>query len=126
MREDNQKEITQFNTNEIVDPRIQTIPLEPVKKVMDEKLEAKDDLLQTYKDEIARLEKELVKSQKTYASVKSYIDFKESMSLHCPATNRNLTIIQCTNRFKMGLCKNCFIRKQFLKKLCAKDDFQTC
>jgi len=117
---ENQKDITQFIPKDLADPRIQTISLGPIKEILKEQEIDKDNLIQTYRDEIARLTKELADTKKSIANFVSYKTFKERLSLYCSQSNIDITILQCANRIRKGHCKGCLGRDQILEELEAR------
>ena len=118
--DEEQREITQFVPKDLADPRTYVIPLGPVKKILEDRENDSKDLLQTYRDEIARLTEELDRTRKSIASFESYKLFKKTLSLNCPQVNVKLTILQCAERMRRGQCTGCLDRDAILKKLGAK------
>lgn len=117
---ENQKDLTQFIPKNLADPRIQAISLGPIKELLKEREKDKDSILQTYREEIARLKKKLSDTQKSIANFISYKTFRERLSFHCFQTYSDITILQCANRIRGGQCIGCLGRDQILEDLEAK------
>ena len=108
---------------DLVDPRVHILQIpKHIQATLKNKENAANDLLQTYKDEIARLKEELAEAEKTTNSMGGYKNFHDYLSTICPQTGTRLTIVRCTQRVRKGEClvSNCSARNNILKKLETK------
>ncbi len=110
-----QKEIINYIPRELADPRTHTISLAPIKEILTQGELTKDNLLQTYRDEIERLTKVI----QSTASPEIYRLFREKLCLFCFQTNTTITILQCAEKMKRGHCKGCRDRNRLLETLGA-------
>jgi uncharacterized protein YwgA len=114
------KDIEKIVPKDLADPRVHSISLNHLKKTLANIEKDKDDILQTYKDEINRLLNELDETNKAVKSLSELRYFKERLSINCPQVNVKLTILQCANRVKKGECKSCLDRTALLDMLEAR------
>jgi len=116
-----EREMKEWVPKELIDPRTQTITLDPIKKILEEKEATKEDLLQTYREEIARLHKDIRELRNERAQIKTIQSFWKTLSILCTQTGVKLNILQCSNRYKKNQCKGCTARDAILSKLEARN-----
>jgi hypothetical protein len=120
MNTEKQNDLTKYIPHELVDPRVKTITLGPLKAILKQKETDYQNTIKELKEEISRLTKELEDSNNKLASIKSYIDLKNYISVLCPQRTKKLTIIQCFENMKQSQCKGCLDRDAVLSKLGAR------
>lgn len=116
-----EKDLREWVPKELTDPRTHTIPLGPVKQILKEREVSKDDLIQTYKDEVDRLYKVLEEMRKEWARADTINRFWRKLTFHCSQTGTKLNILQCSTRYKKRQCKGCLDRDATLSKLEARN-----
>ena len=96
------------------------------------------DLMQTYKDEIERLERTINEKNKSIGNLKDAINnlsekkeyienleyFRDKLLFECPKKQfKKITILQCISQIEQGLCKTtrCKARLKHLDKFLFKE-----
>ena len=116
-----ERDLKEWVPKDLTDPRTQTITLDPIKKLLEKREATKEDLLQTYREEITKLHQEIEGIRKEGTQLNTIKYFWKSLSLQCTQTGVKLNILQCAHRFRKGECKGCPGRDEILSKMEARN-----